>query len=130
MFNSAQHCQINILLLNKIPLYPQAKWPPFSKLEFNDTIKKYNSSSTSEPNHLSWLHIKKLVSDNKYLINIVNITNTYVTLHYWSKYFKKFTSFVIPKPNKMSYDFPKVFYPIVLHNTLSKLIKKIISNRL
>jgi len=114
----------------KIPSYPQAEWPSFSKLEFNDTIKKYNSSSTPEPDHLAWMHIKNLVSDNKYLIKIVNITNIYVTLHYWSKNFKKSTSIIISKLNKMSYDFSKVFYLIVLLNTLSKLIKKVISNRL
>jgi len=37
---------------------------------------------------------------------------------------------VIPKPNKMSYDLPKSFRPIVLLNMLGKLIKKVISDRL
>ena len=37
---------------------------------------------------------------------------------------------VIPKPNKASYDSPKTFCPIILFNTLGKLIKKVISNRL
>jgi len=37
---------------------------------------------------------------------------------------------VIPKPNKMSYDNPKLFRPIVLLNTVSKLIEKVIGNRL
>ena len=37
---------------------------------------------------------------------------------------------IIPKPNKMSYDQLKVFQPIVLLNTLEKLIKKVIAERL
>jgi len=37
---------------------------------------------------------------------------------------------VIPKPNKKLYDSPKAFRPIVLLNTVGKLIKKVIRERL
>ena len=37
---------------------------------------------------------------------------------------------VIPKPNKLSYDSPKSFRPIVLLNTMGKLIEKVIGDRL
>jgi len=37
---------------------------------------------------------------------------------------------VIPKPNKQTYDYPKSFCPIVLLNTLGKLIEKVIAERL
>ena len=37
---------------------------------------------------------------------------------------------VIPKPNKLSYDSPKFFRPIVLLNTMGKLIEKVIGDRL
>ena len=37
---------------------------------------------------------------------------------------------IIPKPNKLAYDNPKSFHPIVLLNTISKLIKKVIAERL
>ena len=37
---------------------------------------------------------------------------------------------VIPKPNKKSYDSPKSFRPIVLLNTMGKLIEKVIGKRL
>ena len=37
---------------------------------------------------------------------------------------------VIPKPNKNNYNSPKSFCPIVLLNTMGKLIEKVISNRL
>jgi len=37
---------------------------------------------------------------------------------------------IIPKPNKISYDFTKLFCPIVLLNTTGKLFKKIIGEQL
>jgi len=37
---------------------------------------------------------------------------------------------IIPKPNKLSYDFLKSSRPIVLLNTISKLIEKVIGDRL
>jgi len=37
---------------------------------------------------------------------------------------------VIPKPNKLAYDQPKSFHPIVLLNTLGKLIEKVVAERL
>ena len=41
-------------------------------------------------------------------------------------HFKRSTTIIIPKPNKKSYDSPKAFRPIVLLNTVSKLIEKVI----
>ena len=37
---------------------------------------------------------------------------------------------IIPKPNKMSYNSPKLFQPIVLLNITSKLVEKMIGERL
>jgi len=37
---------------------------------------------------------------------------------------------IIPKPGKPAYNIPKAFRPIVLLNTLGKLIKKMIARRL
>ena len=37
---------------------------------------------------------------------------------------------IIPKPNKSSYDFLKSFRPVVLLNTMGKLIEKVIGERL
>ena len=51
-------------------------------------------------------------------------------LGHWPSHFKIFTSIIIPKPNKESYNSPKSFRPIILLNTLGKLIKKVIGDRL
>jgi len=37
---------------------------------------------------------------------------------------------IIPKPNKSLYDLPKSFRPIILLNTLGKLIEKVIGERI
>jgi len=71
-----------------------------------------------------------MISHNTCLEKLVHITNACITLEYWSSHFKSANSVVIPKPNKMSHNIPSSFRPIVLLNTTSKLIKKVISNRL
>jgi len=86
--------------------------------------------STPELDCISWKHLKVVVDDNKYLFNIVNITNTYIDLGHWLSYFKMSTLIIISKPNKVSYNSLKIFFSIVLLNTLGKLIKKVIGERL
>ena len=58
------------------------------------------------------------------------ITDTCINLEHWPSYFKCSSTVVIPKPNKLVYDQPKSFCPIVLLNTLGKLIKKVVAERL
>ena len=51
-------------------------------------------------------------------------------LGYWPNDFKHSFTVIIPKSNKKAYDQPKYFHPIVLLNTLGKIIKKVIAERL
>jgi len=62
--------------------------------------------------------------------NIINIVNTCINLGHWLNYFKCSSTVIIPKPNKPAYDYSKAFCPIVLLNTLGKLIEKVIAERL
>ena len=48
-FNSAQNCQININILDKLFFKLILKWNPFSKEEIKIAILKYNDSSTPGP---------------------------------------------------------------------------------
>ena len=86
--------------------------------------------STPESNHVSWRHFKVVVDDDKYLSNIVNITHVCIDLGHWPSYFKMSTFIIIPKPNKVFYNSPKMFHSIVLLTTLEKLIEKIIREKL
>ena len=52
------------------------------------------------------------------LKKIINIADACFELDHWSSHFKVSTSIIIPKPNKESYNSPKVFRPIVLLNTI------------
>ena len=66
---------------------------------------------------------------NTFSISLISLMYalTQVTGHLISK---KSLSIIISKPNKMAYDFLKIFQPIVLLNTLGKLIEKVICERL
>jgi len=129
-FNSALDYQVDTNILDKISDKPIASWPPFSKGEFKIAISSCNNSSTAGPDNLFWDHLKSILKHDECLINIIGIVNACINLGYWPNYFKKSTMIVIPKPNKLLYNLPKSFRPIVLLNTLGKLIKKIIGERI
>lgn len=86
--------------------------------------------SIPRPNKVSWKHLKVIVKDDIYLKNLVNIANMYINLGYWPLYFKMLMSIIISRPNKASYDSPKIFQPIILLNIFRKLLKKAIRKRL
>ena len=125
-FNTALHHQIDVKVLDEIADKPTSPWPAFSKEEFRLTITSCNNTSASSPDKLSWSHLK----DNECLNIIIHIANAYIELRYWPLHFKRSTTVVIPKPNKKSYDLPKSFRPIVLFNTVGKLIEKVIREKL
>jgi len=98
--------------------------------EFRSAILKYNNTLTPGPNKLSWRHIKKIAQNDVCLQNIINITDACIDLGHWPSHFKTLLFIIIPKPNKVLYNSTKAFKPIVLLNTLDKLIKKVIGNKL
>lgn len=108
-FNLVQDYQVNIQLLDELPMKPRLEWPPFLKKKFRKVIKKHNNSFMPEPDHISWKHLKIVINNDRCILNIVNITNTYINLSHWSLYFKMSSSIIIPKPNKVSYDSSKMF---------------------
>ena len=129
-FNTVLHYQINVNILDKIADKPTSPWPAFSKEEFRQVIINYNNSFAPGPDKLSWSHLKITLKDDDCLNIIISIANTCIELGYWPLYFKRSTMIVILKLNKKSYDLPKAFRPIVLLNTVGKLIEKVIRERL
>ena len=93
-------------------------------------ISKCSDTSAPGPNKLTWRHLKLIVKNDLCLTNIVNIADSCINLGYWPKYFKILSTIIIPKPNKSLYNQPKAFRPIVLLNTLGKLIEKVVTDRL
>ena len=125
-FNMALHCQVSVNILNEITDKPILSWPTFSKEEFRLALANCNNSSAPGPDKLLWSHLKTIFKDDDYLNVIISIANACIEVGYWLLYFKRSTMVVIHKPNKKSYDSPKAFRPIVLLNTVSKLIEKVI----
>ena len=117
-------------MLEEIPDKLITKWMLFSEKEFRSSIAKYNNSLTPKSDKLSWKHLKIIVNNILCFKNFINIANACINLGYWPLYFKTLLSIIIPKPNKISYNSPKVFRPIMLLNILDKLIKKVIGKRL
>ena len=129
-FNTVLYKQVDVEVLEEISDKLTTFWNPFSKEEFRQAINKYNNSSVPGLNKLTWRHLKFVLKQNDCLNNIINIADACIILEYWPNHFKRSTMIVIPKPNKQTYDYPKSFCPIVLLNTLGKLIKKVIAERL
>ena len=77
-----------------------------------------------------WSHLKSIFKDDECLNVIIHIANACIELGYWPSHFKKSTIVIIPKPNKKLYNSSKLFRPIVLLNTVGKLIEKVIRERL
>ena len=129
-FNTASNHQVDMNILNEITNKPTMPWPVFSKEKFRTAISSCNNSSAPGPDKLLWSYLKTILKDNEYLNTIIHIANVCINLGYWLSHFKISTTVVIPKPNKKLYNSPKLFRSIVLLNTVGKLIKKVIRERL
>ena len=100
-FNNALDCQVDISILDEIGNKPISSWSLFSKEESKITTNSCNNLSTLGLDKLSWNHLKSVLKHEDYLLNIIGIVNTYINLGYWPNYFKKLTTIIIPKPNKL-----------------------------
>jgi len=129
-FNTALHRQVDLSILNEVECKPCQIWNLFSRYEFKSAIYKCIDTSAPGPDKVSWWHWKLIFKNNNCLSKIINIANTCINLGHWPNYFKTSSTVVIPKPNKTSYNSLKAFHPIVLLNTLGKLVEKVIAERI
>ena len=105
-------------------------WTLFSKKELFSAIKGCNNLSIPGLDKLSWRHLKEISKDKEYTNKLIDITDTCINLGHWPTYFKILFIVIILKPNKTSYNSPKLFQPIVLLNITGKLFEKMIGERL
>ena len=129
-FNTALHHSVDASVLDKIASFSSSPWASFFKEEFRNTITNCNNLSTLSSDKLLWSYLKHILQDINCLNSIIKIANMYIDLEYWPSHFKKSTTVIIPKPKKSSYNSSKSFRPIVLLNTVGKLIEKVIGERL
>ena len=99
-------------------------------LEMQEALKACSNVSAPDPDHITWQHLKLILANNTYAVGILSLANTCLSLLYWPRHFKESVSVIIPKLGKLAYDTPKAFRPIVLLNTLGKLIEKMIARQL
>ena len=92
-----------------------------------EVLKTCSNVSAPGPDHITWQYLKHILSNNTYTIDILSLANACLLLYHWPRHFKESVSVIIPKPDKPAYDTPKAFRPIVLLNTLGKLIEKMIA---
>ena len=106
--------QINTDILDEIGSKTTTAWAPFSKEEFKQALIKCNNSLAPSPDKLSWHYLKSILKQDVCFYNFINIADVYIHLGHWPNHFKRSSTMIIPKLNKMAYDHPKSFWPIVL----------------
>jgi hypothetical protein len=95
-----------------------------------DVLLACSSHSAPGPDHVTWTHLKRILPDSVISGKILSLADVCLQVGYWPSHFKESVLVIILKPGKPSYSTPKSFWPIVLLNTLGKLIEKMISTRL
>ncbi|PPQ93324.1 hypothetical protein CVT25_014425 [Psilocybe cyanescens] len=104
-------------------------WVPFSALEMQEALTSCSNMLAPGPDHIKWSHLKMLMHGPTHIFTVLlSLANACLWVGHWPKHFKESMSVVIPKLNKLFYSTPKVLRPIVLLNTVGKLIKKMLSN--
>ena len=93
--------------------HPEHEWIPFSDLELMESLKGCSGSSAPGSDHITWNFLKVFMADPGILSLFMWIANACLTSSYWPAYFKTSMTVIIPKPNKLSYNIPKAFRPIV-----------------
>ena len=129
-YNAAADRSIDLYILNEVPSQATCSWVPFSMLEMWKVLKAYSNVSAPGPDHITWRHLKLILANNTYAVGILFLANACLSQWHWPRHFKESVSVITPKPGKPAYDTPKAFRPIVLLNTLGKLIEKMVARRL
>ena len=87
----------------------QIRMTPFFKGGIQKRYQKYSNLSIPGPDHVFWKHLKFIIDNDRYHLNIVNITSICNNLSYWPSYFKTSSLIIISKPNKIAYNSPIMF---------------------
>ncbi|CAA7267352.1 unnamed protein product [Cyclocybe aegerita] len=129
-YNAASGREYDASVLDELPDEPVCEWADFLEHELLSALKGCSNSSAPGPDHVTWVHLKELLKDKHVLALFIVLANACLRVGHWPRIFKELLSVIIPKLNKPSYAIPKAFRPIVLLITFSKLIEKMIANRI
>jgi len=126
-YNAVANRSVQLSILDDVPCLVPQPWVSFSILEMSKALKACSNVSASGPDYITWHYLKSILADNICASGILSLAQSCITLQHWPRHFKESVSIIIPKPGKPVYDTPKAFRPIVLLNTLGKLIEKMIA---
>ncbi|KAJ3560736.1 hypothetical protein NP233_g10643 [Leucocoprinus birnbaumii] len=126
-YNAAAGRPVNADILQEAPSFPARDWRLFSFLELKESLSACAGNLAPGPNHITWSHLKDIVSNEECANLLLRLANACITYAHWPTHFKESVLVIIPKPGKPAYDTPKAFRPIVLLNTIGKLIEKMLS---
>ncbi len=129
-YNAASGRQCDVSMLDDLPDEPVREWAPFSALELREALGACSGNSARPVRTTSRGSTSNALSLPPGCLDVfLTLANACLRVGHWPGHFKDSVSVVIPKPGKPSYSTPKAFRPIVLLNTLGKLIEKMIANR-
>ncbi|CAA7270660.1 unnamed protein product [Cyclocybe aegerita] len=129
-YNSASGREYDASVLDELPDQLVREWADFSEHELLSALRGCSNSSAPGPDHITWVHLKELLKDKHVLALFIVLANACLRVGHWPCIFKESLLVIVPKPNKPSYAVLKAFRPIVLLITFSKLIEKMIANRI
>jgi hypothetical protein len=129
-YNAASRRQVDLTALDDLNPLPERDWVDFFSCEMFDALSTCLSCSAPGPDDVMWTHLKRILPDSIVSGKILSLADACLQVGYWPTHFKESLLVIIPKPGKPSYSTPKSFRPIVLLNTLGKLIKKMILTQL
>jgi hypothetical protein len=129
-YNTASGHKCEMESLNEWPAFPKREWLDFTPNEVQVMLVACAKSSAPGLDHIMWSHLKLLLADVDTYAKVVNLANACFKHGHWPTFFKESLSVIIPKPGKLAYSAPKAFRPIMLLNTMGKLIEKCVSNRI
>lgn len=129
-YNATGERAVDLSFMDPLEPLPPRDWLPFSTQELLEALSACSSCSAPGPDHIMWSYLKHLCRLPGVAQLFTRIAEACLTLGHWPTHFKSSLSVIIPKPGKPSYSTPKSFWPIVLLNTLGKLIQKMLACQL
>ena len=91
-YNSAADCPCDLSVLDELLDLPAWEWAPFSALELMEALAACSSLSSPGPDHVTWVHLKKIVAEPQCLNVFIKLANACLTVGRWPKHFKESVS--------------------------------------
>ena len=120
--------EVNIDDIAKATYFEKFEFSHITDEEIHQTVFNASSNKTSKKNEILNRILKTVLS---HIVSALNwIFNTNLTLKYCLKHFRKNIIISLRKSNKFDYFILKAYRSIILFNTMNKIMKVIMTNRL